>query len=106
MLTGKELGSTWGLLSVAASGALGLLKSGVKAYRAGAEAKFVDLKDLSAPDGVLHAVYGDFLESALAEGTYLAAPEPLVVGHGLRRIQEAIDWQMEGLSARKVVVTL
>ena len=84
----------------------GLLKSGVKAYRAGAEVKFVDLKHLSAPDGVLHAVYRDFLEGALAEGRYVAAPEPLVVHHGLERIQEAMNRQMEGVPARKEVVTL
>ena len=51
-------------------------------------------------------VYEDFLPRALAEGKYIVAPEPLVVGHGLEYIQEAFDIQKKGVSAKKVVVTL
>lgn len=32
------------------------------------------------------AIYQDFLPSALADGRYTAAPEPSVVGHGLRDV--------------------
>ena len=51
-------------------------------------------------------VYGHFLPQALAEGKYIAAPEPFVVGHGLEHIQKAFDFQKKGVSAKKVVVTL
>lgn len=52
------------------------------------------------------AVYEDFLPKALEQKRYAAAPEPLIVGSGLERIQEAVDIQAKGMSARKVVVTL
>ncbi|MCJ1400369.1 hypothetical protein MMC11_003574 [Xylographa trunciseda] len=52
------------------------------------------------------AMYADFLSAALAQGTYVAAPEAQVVGTGLEHIQEAFDIQKKGVSAKKVVVTL
>ena len=52
------------------------------------------------------AIYRDFLPSALAEGRYLTAPDPQVVGHDLGDLQHAIDLQREGVSAQKVVVSL
>lgn len=52
------------------------------------------------------AIYRDFLPAALAEGRYLAAPKPLVVGKSLDDIQAAMDLQRNGVSAAKVVVTL
>jgi NADPH:quinone reductase-like Zn-dependent oxidoreductase len=52
------------------------------------------------------AVYADFLPEALATGKFRAAPEPMVVGEGLEAIQEALDIQKKGVSARKVVVSL
>ncbi|KAL4783591.1 chaperonin 10-like protein [Aspergillus varians] len=52
------------------------------------------------------AIYEDFLPKALEAKSYLAAPEPLVVGSGLGSIQEAVDVQAKGTSARKVVVSL
>lgn len=55
---------------------------------------------------VSHVVYEDFLPQALAEGKYVAAPEPFVIGHGLECIQKAFDFQKKGVSAKKVVVTL
>lgn len=51
-------------------------------------------------------IYADFLPKALAEGTYIAAPEPHVVGKGLENIQPAFDFQRKGVSAKKVVVSL
>lgn len=51
-------------------------------------------------------VYVDFLPQALAAGTYVAAPDPSVVGNGLASIQTALDVQRKGVSATKVVVTL
>jgi NADPH:quinone reductase-like Zn-dependent oxidoreductase len=55
---------------------------------------------------IAKAVYEDFLPQALVQKRYVAAPEPLVVGSGLESIQEAVDVQAKGTSARKVVVTL
>ncbi|OJJ54791.1 hypothetical protein ASPSYDRAFT_49883 [Aspergillus sydowii CBS 593.65] len=52
------------------------------------------------------AIYEDFLPDALEQKRYTAAPEPLVVGSGLERIQDAVDVQARGTSARKVVVML
>ncbi len=55
---------------------------------------------------VSRAVYVDFLPQALADGHYVAAPEPSVVGKGLEYVQAGFDAQMKGVSAKKVVVSL
>ncbi len=52
------------------------------------------------------AIYCDFLPSALAEGRYIAAPKPTVVGHGIHQLQKAMDIQLKDVSATKLVVTL
>lgn len=52
------------------------------------------------------AIYEDFLPEALAEGRYIAAPDPHVFGKGLENIQPAMDFQRKGMSATKVVVSL
>lgn len=52
------------------------------------------------------AIYENFLPQALADGKYLAAPEPLVVGRGLESIQQGMDLLSKGVSAKKVVVSL
>lgn len=52
------------------------------------------------------AVYEDFLPRALATGSFVPAPEPMVVGTGLEKIQEGVDLLKKGVSAKKVVVTL
>jgi hypothetical protein len=52
------------------------------------------------------AIFRDHLPAALADGRHVAAPEPLVVGDGLDKIQAAIDALRAGVSARKLVVTL
>ena len=57
-------------------------------------------------NGVGEAVYVDFLPKALAEGTYVAAPDPEVVGKGLEYIQTGFDLQRKGMCAKKVVVSL
>ncbi len=51
-------------------------------------------------------IYADFLPSALADGRYVAAPDPLVVGRGLDQIPPALEAQKKGVSARKLVVAL
>ena len=47
-----------------------------------------------------------FLPAALADGSYLVAPTPRVVGSTLASVQTAIDQLREGVSATKLVVTL
>ena len=51
-------------------------------------------------------IYEDFLPRALAEGRYVAAPDPIIVGKGLDCIQAALDIQKKGVSAKKIVVSL
>ncbi len=55
---------------------------------------------------VSRVIYGDFLPQALADGRYVAAPEPYVVGTGLEYVQTGFDAQRKGVSAKKVVVSL
>ncbi|WP_131113809.1 zinc-binding alcohol dehydrogenase family protein [Lichenihabitans psoromatis] len=51
-------------------------------------------------------IYVDFLPQALADGRYVTAPEPVVVGHGLGEIQRGLAAQKQGMSAQKVVVSI
>jgi len=51
-------------------------------------------------------IFKDFLPKALEAGNYVYAPEPLVVGKGLDKIQEAFEVLKKGVSAKKVVVSL
>lgn len=51
-------------------------------------------------------IYEDFLPQALADGRYVAAPEPYVIGTGLEYVQSGFDVQRAGVSAKKVVVSL
>lgn len=55
---------------------------------------------------VSKVIYDEFLPKALAEGRYIAAPEPYVVGKGLECIQTGLDIQRQGVSVKKVVVSL
>lgn len=55
---------------------------------------------------VSRVIYEDFLPHALADGRYVAAPEPTVVGTGLEHVQGGLDAQHEGVSAKKVVVSI
>jgi Zn-dependent alcohol dehydrogenase len=71
----------------------------------GVDAKFIlggSVKDTE----VGKAIYQDFLPKALAEGQFVAAPDPLIVGKGLEYMQEAFEVQKRGVSAKKVVVSL
>ena len=52
------------------------------------------------------AIFGDFLPKALAEGSYQVAPEPWVIGKGLESLQEGLEAQQKGVSAKKIVVTI
>lgn len=60
------------------------------------------LKDNEVGPGV----YVDFLPTALATGTYRAAPDAVIVGTGLDQIPEALEQLRKGVSAKKLVVTV
>ena len=77
----------------------------VKAKKRGIQIKFI-FGDTLVDNGVGKVIYEDFLPKALAEGTFVAAPEPLVVGKGLEYVQAGFDIQKKGMSAKKVVVSL
>ena len=51
-------------------------------------------------------IFNDFLEPALASGRLVPAPQPLVAGHSLDAIPDALALLRRGVSARKVVVSL
>ncbi|EOD52674.1 Alcohol dehydrogenase superfamily zinc-containing [Neofusicoccum parvum] len=74
--------------------------------------KTVESKQVAAPSialqhkEVAHAVWGKFVPEGLASGQFKAKPDPLVVGKGLEKIQDALDKQHAGVSAQKVVVSL
>ena len=52
------------------------------------------------------AVFEEFLEKALEEGSFVTAPEPLVAGKGLEALQGAIDLKAGGVPAKKKVVVV
>ncbi|KAK3367741.1 zinc-binding oxidoreductase CipB [Podospora didyma] len=80
-------------------------KLAVKAKVKGVTTKFIWGSDLMANE-VGKAIWTEFLPAALAEGRYLAKPDPRVVGKGLDKIQEAMEILFAGVSAEKIVVTL
>ncbi len=55
---------------------------------------------------VSRVIYEDFLPQALADGCYVAAPEPTVIGKGLNYVQAGLDAQKQGVTAKKVVISL
>jgi hypothetical protein len=83
----------------------GYIALAIKARRKGVRTKFIWGSALLNTD-VGPMIYDTFLPSALAEGRFVAAPPPLLVGDGLDQIPVALDRQLEGVSARKLVVTL
>ncbi|EOO00996.1 putative zinc-binding oxidoreductase protein [Phaeoacremonium minimum UCRPA7] len=76
-----------------------------KAKTNGVGYKFLWGSDLMANE-VGKAIFEDFLPEALARKQFVCAPEPQVVGHGLEKVQEALDIQKNGVSAKKIVITL
>jgi NADPH:quinone reductase-like Zn-dependent oxidoreductase len=77
----------------------------VKSKARGIRSKFIFGSTL-AFNGVGKTVYEDFLPQALAEGVFVAKPDPIVVGKGLEYIQAGLDLQKKGVSAKKVVISL
>ena len=77
----------------------------VRSRRRGVGTKFIFGSSLIGNE-VSRVIYEDFLPQALADGRYVAAPEPAVIGQGLGRVQAGLDAQLHGVSAKKVVVAL
>ena len=98
-------GQTWSIVSLMLGVIRWQIGMTLKSKVKGIPNKFV-VGDTLQNNEVSHKVYEDFLPQALAEGKYIAAPEPHIVGHGLEFVQEAFDLQKKGVSAKKVVVTL
>jgi len=77
----------------------------LKARRKGVRTKMIWGSALIANE-VGPMIFEAFLPTALAEGRFVAAPHPRVVGVGLARIPAALEQQRLGVSASKLVVTL
>jgi NADPH:quinone reductase-like Zn-dependent oxidoreductase len=81
------------------------VSNALKYRMSGVGTKFI-FGDTLAFNEVGRIIYVDFLPQALAQGKYVAAPEPHVVGKGLDFVQTGFDVQRKGVSAKKVVVSL
>ncbi|TVY78511.1 Dehydrogenase orsE [Lachnellula suecica] len=55
--------------------------------------------------GALH-LWHEFLEPALAAGSFQFKPQAEIVGHGLEDVQKGIDLLAQGVSAKKLVISL
>ncbi|KAL9084146.1 MAG: hypothetical protein Q9165_008194 [Trypethelium subeluteriae] len=82
-----------------------LLTNSFTAWSRGIRTKFIFGYSL-VTNGVGQMIFEEFLPEALAEGRYVTAPEPYVVGNGLEDIQRGFDTLKSGVSAKKVVITL
>lgn len=51
------------------------------------------------------AIFGKWITAALAQGTLMCKPDPVVVGHGLEYCQEGCD-RVKSASGQKFVVSL
>jgi hypothetical protein len=58
-----------------------------------------------SPD-IAEAIWGNYIPAALADGSFQAKPDAIVVGTGLEKVQEAFELHKQGVSAAKLVVTL
>ena len=53
-----------------------------------------------------NAVYREYLDKALNAGKFQAKPDPFVIEGGLNKVQEGLDIQRNGVSAKKIVIDL
>ena len=93
------------MLSMASSYLSGMANIWIKSKPRGIRTNFIFGSSLLYNE-VGKAIYVDFLPKALAQGAYVAAPEPHVVGKGLEYIQVGFELQKKGMSAKKVVISL
>lgn len=82
----------------------GNLRRQVMSLALGVPHRFIDIR--AGELDVVEAVHRDFLPGALESRVFVPAPPPRVVGKGLEAIQEAMDLQIKGVSAQKIVVSL
>jgi NADPH:quinone reductase-like Zn-dependent oxidoreductase len=71
----------------------------------GVKSKFIFGTSLAFND-IGKAMWEDFLPTALAEGRFVPKPDVLKVEGGLEMVQEALEIQKKGVSAKKVVLSL
>ncbi|OJJ80958.1 zinc-binding alcohol dehydrogenase family protein [Aspergillus glaucus CBS 516.65] len=119
-LRGKEIAgaydtiseeATFGPLSAIAEELGGLPAASVLPYENPSEAfkpKFVTASSIvTVPNEKIgQAIWEDYVPKALASGQLQGKPDPVVVGHGLDKIQHAFDVQKAGVSGKKIIVTL
>jgi NADPH:quinone reductase-like Zn-dependent oxidoreductase len=98
-------GRLWRLMPAIARMVAGNIALALKTRRTGVRTKFIWGSTLIGNE-VGPMIFETFLPAALAEGRFVAAPSPMVVGTGLARIPEALERQRRGVSATKLVVTL
>ncbi|WP_068088888.1 zinc-binding alcohol dehydrogenase family protein [Novosphingobium rosa] len=98
-------GRIWRLAPVLMRMVAGSISLALKAQRRGVRTAMIWGSSLLGNE-VGPMIYEAFLPEALASGRYVAAPAPLVVGHGLTHIVQALERQRRGVSACKLVVTL
>jgi NADPH:quinone reductase-like Zn-dependent oxidoreductase len=91
-------------LEIMSSFATAMISITAKSKLRGIKTSFIWGSVAHSPVG--DAVYAKYLPEALARGKFRPAPEPMVIGDGLEAIQGALDLQKEGVSAKKVVVSL
>lgn len=72
----------------------------LRASLSGVKIRFVNGSDLVVATEVAKAIYQDFLPAALEQKRYVAIPEPLVPGHGLEKVQDAMDVSKKGVSLK------
>ncbi|KAI1323912.1 putative zinc-binding alcohol dehydrogenase domain-containing protein cipB [Xylariaceae sp. FL0255] len=77
----------------------------VTSFPGGVDARFTTATLLRSDVELGQAVW-DWLSRGLAAGTYRALPKADIVGQGLEGIQPSLDILRDGVSARKLVVTL
>ena len=103
---GEKLASFWGMTALVLTLLWSVLKGIVLKRLTGVNVKFIDLQHACDTDGVVANVWTKFLPKALVEGQFVPSPKFLKAGKGLDKVQDAMDMQMKGVSAQKIIVTL
>ncbi|KAJ5107706.1 chaperonin 10-like protein [Penicillium angulare] len=89
------------------SGMIGMMgRNSIKKITSGIEVKFIMMASTTESDNCVSRVYMEFLGPALAKGQFIAAPDAQIVGRGLEKINEALELNQKGVSAKKIVVSL
>jgi NADPH:quinone reductase-like Zn-dependent oxidoreductase len=72
----------------------------------GSDVEVVFIVNDISTESPARSIFEKFLPKALAARQFMPAPEPQVVGKGLDQIQPALDILKQGVSAKKIIVTL